>query len=95
MKRVGSRRKKTRNIMLKPRSSIGKFPIQGFIQTFNVGDKVVLKVEPSIANGQYFRRFHGKTCEITGKKGASYEVRVRDGGKYKSLIVNPVHMVRN
>ncbi len=95
MKRVGSRRKKTRNLMLKARSSIGKFPIQGFIRSFNIGDKVTLKVEPSVSKGQYFRRFHGRTCEITGKKGACYEVKVRDGSKYKSIIVNPVHMVKN
>ena len=94
MKRIGSSKKKTRNISTKPSSEKGKFPIKGITQKFSVGEKVVLKSEPSIHNGLYFRRFHGKTGKVLGIAGGSYTVSVRDGNKYKMIVVSPVHMVR-
>ncbi|MBI2133883.1 50S ribosomal protein L21e [Candidatus Woesearchaeota archaeon] len=94
MKRIGSSRRKTRHVMTKPSSARGKFPSGKFIQSFAVGDKVVLSAEPSVFKGLYFRRFHGKTGEVSGKRGSSYQVIVKDGKKPKMIIVNPVHMVR-
>ena len=94
VKRIGSRRRKTRNIMMKPRSLKGRYPIQGMIQIFSQGDKVLLKAEPSVHKGLYFRRFHGQIGEVTGKKGKCYEVSLSSGSKQKKLIVNPVHLVR-
>ena len=94
VKRIGSLRRKTRKQFTKPASMKGKFPIKGLIQKFSDGDKVVFKAEPSIHKGLYFRRFHGKTGTIAGKRGTCYEVSVTDGGKVKTMIVNPVHLVR-
>jgi len=93
-KRIGSSRRKTRDYMTRPASERGKFPLRGLTQQFAAGDCVVLKAEPSVHKGLYFRRFHGKTAKVTVKRGMCYEVSVRDGGKVKTLIVNPVHMVR-
>ncbi len=94
VKRIGSSRRKTKLHFTKPKSMKGKYPIQGLIQSFKDGDSVLLKAEASIHKGLYFRRFHGKTGTIIGKKGRAYEVCVMDGGKCKTLIVNPVHLRR-
>ncbi|MBI3034296.1 50S ribosomal protein L21e [Candidatus Woesearchaeota archaeon] len=94
-KRIGSRRRKTKQFMTKPRSVKGRYPIQGMIQAFAPGEKVVLKAEPSIHKGLYFRRFHGRIGEIIGKNGKCYEVSLSEGSKQKKLIINPVHLVRH
>ncbi|MBI2575291.1 50S ribosomal protein L21e [Candidatus Woesearchaeota archaeon] len=93
-KRIGSSRRKTRDYMTQPASARGKFPLHGLTQKFAAGDCVVLSAEPSVHKGLYFRRFHGKTAKVMAKRGRCYEVSVVDGRKEKTLIVNPVHMVR-
>lgn len=80
--------------MTKPASARGKFPLRGLTQQFVAGDFVVLRAEPSVHKGLYFRRFHGKTGKVMAKRGMCYEVFVNDRGKAKTLIVNPVHLVR-
>lgn len=92
VKRMGSRRRKTRHKLRKKKSEKGKLSISSFIKELNTGEKVVLKAEPSYQKGMYFHRFHGKTGVVKAKKGRCYEVLVRDGGKQKTLIVHPVHL---
>jgi large subunit ribosomal protein L21e len=94
VKRIGSRRRKTRHKLRKKKSDRGKLGISSFIKELKQGDKVVLKAEPSYHKGMYFHRFHGKTAVVKAKKGSCYEVSVRDGGKQKTLIVHPVHLKR-
>lgn len=93
-KRIGSSRRKTRHVMTKKSSQKGKYPVSAMIQSFKVGDKIVLKAEPSIHKGLYFRRFHGFTGLVIGKRGDAYEVSIKEGHKSKTVIVRPVHMVR-
>jgi len=91
-KRIGSTRRKTRQIFSKSKKQRGKISIAKLFKEYKNGDKVVLKAEPSVQKGLYFRRFHGKVGVVREKKGSCYEVVVKDFKKEKSLIVNPVHM---
>jgi len=72
----------------------GKIPINRYFQQLQSGDKVVLKLEPSVHKGMYFRRFHGKSGTIRSKRGSCYEILIRDGNKQKMLIVHPVHIIK-
>ncbi|MBU0471963.1 MAG: 50S ribosomal protein L21e, partial [Nanoarchaeota archaeon] len=63
-----------------------------FLQTFENGNRVVLKVEPAYQKGQYFLRFHGKTGTVIGQKGKCYEVQINDFDKEKTVIVHPIHL---
>ncbi len=90
--RIGSSRKKTKGFTSRHKIFKGKLSITRYLQQFNSGDKVVLKLEPSIHKGWYYRRFHGKVAEVTGKRGRAYEVSLFDGGKHKTLVVLPIHM---
>lgn len=94
MTRMGGSRRKTRHKMLKPIKSKGKLSITRYLQTFNTGDKVVLKAEPAYQKGIYFRRFHGKSAVVEKKIGNCYNVMIQDAGKKKELIVHPVHLRR-
>jgi len=92
VQRVGGLRRKTRHKLRKSFKEKGKTAIRKFMQTFEEGEKAILAAEPSVQGGMYNLRFHGFVAEVTGKSGNCYEVRVRDGNVYKTLIVNPVHM---
>ena len=92
VKRIGGSRRKTRQIFSKKPSQRGKFSLTGYFQKYNDGDKVLLKSEPSIHNGMYFRRFDAKSGIISGKQGRYYKVKINDLGKEKTLIVHPIHM---
>jgi large subunit ribosomal protein L21e len=75
-----------------PKCSKSKFPIKQLVQTFKEGDKVLLKVNPSFHKGAYHMRFHGLIGDVIGFQGQCCLVSIHDGGKRKSLIVNPVHL---
>ena len=92
VKRIGGSRRKTGSIFSKKPSLRGKFSLTSYFQKLNEGDKVLLKAEPSVHKGMYFRRFDARPGVISGKQGRCYLVRVSDHGKEKKLIVHPVHL---
>ncbi len=92
VKRIGSSRRKTRQIYTKHERRKGKISFTRYFQTFNIGDKVILNAEPAVQKGIYFHRFHGKAAVVTAKKGRCYEVLIHDRKKEKALIVHPVHL---
>ena len=93
-KRTGGYRRKTRGIFRKNIKDRGKISIKKYFQEFKTGDKVILKAEPAVQTGMYFRRFHGKVGEVNGKRGECYIVKIKDLNKKKELIVHPVHLKR-
>ena len=94
MKRVGGARRKSRYKMKKSISEKGKLHIKKFLQSFEEGDKVLLKAYPSHQGGLFCLRFHGKIGEVSGKQGECYKVNIKDGNKPKVALVHPVHLVR-
>ena len=91
-KRIGGNRRKTRGIFRKKACDKGKISLTNYFQTLNEGDKVVLKAEPAVQKGIYFRRFHGKSAIVKAKRGKCYEVEIKDFNKTKTLLVHPVHL---
>lgn len=92
VKRIGTARRKTRNILRKSPKNRGKLSLTKYFATFEDGQKVVLKAEPSVIKGMYFPRFHGKIGVIDGMKGKCYNVKIKDGNKPKVVTVHPVHL---
>jgi ribosomal protein L21E len=92
VQRIGSKMRKSRQKLSKNIHTKSKIKIRTFLQSFNAGDKVALKVEPAYQKGIYELRFHGKTGTIKSQKGTCYEVKIKDFTKEKILIVHPVHL---
>ncbi len=90
--RIGGFRRKTRYKLKKDYRDKGKISISRYFQEFKIGDKVVLKAEPSIHKGMYHPRFHGKTGTIKSKQGKCYQVLINDHNKEKTLIIHPIHL---
>ncbi|WP_226479651.1 50S ribosomal protein L21e [Natrinema amylolyticum] len=85
--RQGTRRKLAND----PRDR-GTSPPQRAIQEYEEGEKVHLKIDPSIPDGRFHPRFDGHTGEVVGKQGDAFKVEIVDGGKEKTLLVTAAHM---
>lgn len=80
-------------IKKKPRDR-GKVSVVKHLQDFKNGDKVMIKVEPSVKKNLIHRRFMRKPGTVIEKRGHAYRVRVKDLKKEKDLFVLPVHLKR-
>ena len=87
----GSRRK-TRHKLSKHVRERGKIKIRKWLQTFNPGDYVHIKIDPSVHIGKPHPRFHGRTGVVVKQRGRCYEILVTDGDKEKLIIAHPVHL---
>lgn len=92
MKRTGGFRRKTRRKFTKSKRTKGKISISKYFQTLEIGDKVLLGVEPAVQKGMYNPRFMRKSGVIKGSQGKCYKVQISDMGKDKTLIVHPIHL---
>ena len=94
MARMGGMRRKSRYKLTKGIREKGKVAITRHFQEFKQGQKVILKIEPSIQKGTFNPRYQGKTGIVKAKKGRCYEVAIKDIKKEKSIIIHPVHLVK-
>ena len=92
VKKIGGLRRKSRYKLKKERKDKGKISVSRFMQSFKAGQRVHLKMEPSLHKGIFHSRFTGKTGIVKGLRGKCYEVVINDKGKEKLLIVHPVHL---
>lgn len=93
--RIGTKQRKTRQKYSQTIREKGKIPLSKYFQEFELGESVGLKTHPGVQKGRVFRRFHGFTGKVTGKKGECYEVTIKDGGKIKQLFVHPIHLIKH
>lgn len=87
-------RYKSRNILTKPRGAIQGHNPEIYLTEFKLGDKVVIKINPSVHKGAPHRRYHGKIGEIIGRRGRAYLVSVALREKLKQIIVLPDHLIK-
>ncbi len=92
MKMSHGPRARSRKKMRKKVRERGMVPIRRYLAKYEIGEKASIVIDPSVHKGFPHHRFHGYTGEIVGMQGHAYKVRIRDGGKYKTLIVHPVHL---
>jgi large subunit ribosomal protein L21e len=87
-------KKGTRNkLKNKPRQR-GTSPPQRAIEEFETGEKVHLKIDPSVSDGRFHPRFDGQTGTVAGTQGDAFKVQINDGGKEKTIIVTAAHLRR-
>ena len=72
----------------------GTSPPQRAITEFEPGERVHLKIDPSVQKGRFNPRFGGHTGEILGKQGRAYRVKITDGDKEKVLVTIAAHLKR-
>jgi large subunit ribosomal protein L21e len=90
VKKAKGTQAKTRQLLkrgVRERTTVNKI-----LQEFKKGSKVVIKIDPSSVKGRPFRRFQGKMGTVSGKRGSSYIIRVKDNNKDKEIIAAPRHL---
>ena len=70
----------------------GRFSIAEALQTFEENDKVRIIINPSIHSGMPHPRVQGRSGIVSGIRGRSYIVDVKDGGLTKQYICRPEHL---
>lgn len=93
MKRSKGSRNRTRKSLRKSSREKGKPPVTHSLRQFEEGDKVSVRINSAVHKGMPHPRFQGVTGTIDGMQGDAYLVAFNDGGKPKTLIVRPEHLV--
>jgi large subunit ribosomal protein L21e len=70
----------------------GKTTLSKILQSYNEGDKVVVRIDSSMHKGMPHRRFHGRVGVVSAKRGRSYVIHVTQGDATKEIIVRPEHL---
>lgn len=68
-----------------------KFTVNRYLQEFKKGQTVAIKIDPS-SPSKPFRRFHGMSGKVVGKRGSAYIIRIYDMKKQKHIIAKPEHL---
>jgi large subunit ribosomal protein L21e len=87
-------RRRSRGILSKSPRERGMPPVARVMRTFEEGDSVSIKIEPSIRDGAPHLRFQGRTGIVIGRQGRAYMVRISDGGKEKVILSDAVHLMK-
>ncbi|MFB6163704.1 MAG: 50S ribosomal protein L21e [Haloarculaceae archaeon] len=84
--------KKTRHKLRNEPRERGTSPPQRAVQQFDEGQKVHLRLDPSVSDGRFHPRFNGHTGTVVGKQGQAFKVEIDDQGKLKTIIAKPAHL---
>jgi large subunit ribosomal protein L21e len=84
--------KKTRHKLKNEPRERGTSPPQRSVQEFEDGQKVHLRIDPSVNDGRFHPRFNGHTGTVDGEQGEAYKVLIEDQGKAKTIIAKPAHI---
>ena len=85
-------RQGTRNKLKNEPREGGTSPPQRAVEEYETGEKVHLKIDPSVPEGRFHPRFNGHTGTVIGTQGSAFKVEINDGGKEKTVIVRPAHL---
>jgi large subunit ribosomal protein L21e len=85
-------RRKTRYLLKRKPRERGKTGLSKVLREYEIAEKVVIKLDPSVHKGMPHRRYNGRIGVITDKRGKSYVVNVSQGNIIKEIIVRPEHI---
>jgi large subunit ribosomal protein L21e len=88
-------RRKSRTILTKNPREHGIVGLSKILYDYADGEKVVVKINPSVQKGMPHRRFQGKVGVIMAKRGRSYVLHVQQGDATKEIIVRPEHITQH
>lgn len=84
----------TRNKLKNDPRDRGTSPPQRAVERYEEGEKVHLKIDPSVPDGRFHPRFDGQTGTVLGEQGRAFKVRITDGGKEKTVVTIASHLRR-
>jgi len=85
-------RHRTRSLFRRRVRERGKTGLSKILREYALGDRVLVRINPSIHKGMPHRRFHGKIGVVGERRGRAYVVNVSQGNAVKEIIVRPEHL---
>jgi large subunit ribosomal protein L21e len=85
-------RYRTRSLLRRRVRERGKTGLSKVLREYAPGDRVLVRINPSIHKGMPHRRFHGKIGVVGERRGRAYVVNVSQGDAVKEIIVRPEHL---
>ncbi|MDI6707667.1 MAG: 50S ribosomal protein L21e [Candidatus Thermoplasmatota archaeon] len=85
-------RSKTRKKLSKCARARGLAPITRAQQSFRVGERAAINIDPGVHKGMPHPKFQGVTGIVKGRQGGSYLIAIPNGNKEKLVIAAPEHL---
>jgi large subunit ribosomal protein L21e len=85
-------RRKSRSVLTKRVREKGKLGLSRLLAEYEVGDKVVINIDPAIHKGMPHKRFQGKVGTIVEKRGKSYVLDIPQRKTSKLVVARPEHV---
>lgn len=88
-------RRKSRSVLTKRVRERGKLGLSRLLVNYQVGDKVVIDIDPGIHRGMPHKRFQGKVGSVVEKRGGAYVLEIPQRKTVKTVIASPEHIRRH
>ena len=85
-------RRKSRSVLTKRVREKGKLGLSRLLVEYDVGDKVVINIDPAIHKGMPHKRFQGKVGTIIEKRGKAYILDIPQRKTSKLVVAGPEHV---
>lgn len=85
-------RSRTRALFRKRPRERGKIGLSRLLRTYKPGDKVKIRIDPSIHKGMPHRRYYGRVGIVKARRGRSYIIEVPMGRQKRTVIARPEHI---
>jgi large subunit ribosomal protein L21e len=87
-------RRKSRSALTKSVREKGKLGLSRILARYEIGDKVVIKIDSGIHKGMPHKRYQGKIGTIIARRGRAYIIEIPQTKIVKKIIALPEHLMR-
>jgi len=85
-------RRKSRSVLTKRARERGKLGLSRLLAEYEVGEKVIINIDPGIHRGMPHKRFQGKVGTVVEKRGKAYILDIPQRKTSKFVIAGPEHL---
>jgi large subunit ribosomal protein L21e len=87
-------RRKSRSVLTKRVRERGKLGLSRLLAEYEVGDKVIINIDPGVHKGMPHKRFQGKVGTVVEKRGRAYILDLPQRKTSKYVVAGPEHIKR-
>ncbi|MCS7105157.1 MAG: 50S ribosomal protein L21e [Thermofilaceae archaeon] len=85
-------RNRGRKLLSKTPRERGRPGLSRILYEYKEGDLVCIDICPNYVSTAPHRRYQGRVGKIVGKRGRAYIIKVKEGGKEKTIITTKDHI---
>ena len=85
-------RRKSRSALTKRIREKGRLPLSRLLTKYEVGEKVIINIDPAIHKAMPHKRYQGKVATIVDTRGKAYVLEIPQRKTIKTIITTPEHI---